>query len=86
MGQFWYLNLVMIQMVWPSACTRVDHVRLLLATILINMSLRRRPSQLSPLAARPDYIHPLPQFRHRIHSLSPLSSEYARTRPLLQYA
>jgi MFS family permease len=24
----------MIQMVWPSACTRVDHVRLLLATIL----------------------------------------------------
>jgi hypothetical protein len=50
-----------------------------------NMSLRRRPSQLPTLATRLDHFHPLPQFRHRIHTISPLSREHARARPLLQH-
>lgn len=43
-----------------------------------------RPTQLPSLASRPDHVHPVSQFRHRIHPLAPPRRQHPRPRPILQ--
>jgi hypothetical protein len=82
MGRYWCHSLVTTQMVWLPGYM-YERVGIHLAHIAYDNT--NRPAQLSPLASRPDHLHPLPQFRHRIHSLSPPSGEHPRSRAILQY-